>query len=186
MNITVYSYTDKTVKKQLNTSFDVALYIVDLLESFGGITPEDGKQIPDHGNFIFPNADEDDEAYGEAYRAAGEELIAYYSELEVHDALEKLIELAGSTRLYYIDRTPYTVRIWSNKSVPPCRADGFAWDDSEELWQWLSEWDGVKCDEAQLADWQSLPDDDIKELLEAAKDGGFIADFEIEEDLEEE
>lgn len=32
--IEVYSYTDKTVKKQLNTSFDVALYIVDLLESF--------------------------------------------------------------------------------------------------------------------------------------------------------
>lgn len=180
-NITVYSQTNKTFKKELNTSFDVALCIVDLLEDFGGVTPENGELIPDHVKFSFPDPDEDEEKYEEAYRAASEELIAYYSEFEVHDALDKLIELAGSARLYYADRTPYTVRVWSDKDVPPCRADSFAWDDGEGLWQWLSEWDGVECGESRLADWQDLPDDNIKELLEAAKDGGFIADFEIED-----
>lgn len=177
--IEVYSQTDKTIKKQISSSFDVALYIVDLLEDFGGITPEDGKRIPDHGNFIFPNPDED--AYGEAYRAAGEELIAYYSELEVHDALDKLIKLAGPARLYYIDRTPYKVTV-DGETV-----GNVNWDDGEFIWSWLSEQIYIdEDDEKRMTEWQYLPDDNIKELLEAARNGGFIGYFEIEEDLEEE
>lgn len=176
MNITVYSYTDKTVKKQLNTSFDVALYIVDLLESFGGITPEDGKRIPGHEKFNLPKKS-GEECYNKWYQQAVDELVDYYSRLEVHAALEKLIELASSARLYYTDRTPYKVTV-DGETV-----GNVSWDDGEGIWSWLSEQIYIdEDDEKRMIEWQYLPDDNIKELLEAARNGGFIGYFEIEEE----
>lgn len=182
MNITVYSYTDKTIKKQISSSLDVALYIVDLLESFGGITPEDGKRIPGHEKFNLPDPEKSgEECYNKWYQQAVDELVDYYSWLEVHDALEKLIELASSARLYYIDRTPYKVTV-DGETV-----GNVSWDDGEGIWSWLSEQIYIDEDdkESQL-EWEYLPDDNIKELLEAAQKGDFIGSFEIEEDSEEE
>ncbi len=182
MNITVYSYTDKAFKKELNTSYDVALYIVDLLEDFGGITPEDGKRIPGHEKFNLPDPEKSgEECYNKWYQQATDELVDYYSKLEVHDALEKLIELASSARLYYIDRTPYKVTV-DGETV-----GNVSWDDGEGIWSWLSEQIYIdEDDEKRMIEWQYLPDDNIKELLEAAQKDNFIGSFEIEEDLEEE
>lgn len=182
MNITVYSYTDKAFKKELNTSYDVALYIVELLEDFGGITPEDGKRIPGHEKFNLPDPEKSgEECYNKWYQQATDELVDYYSKLEVHDALEKLIELASSARLYYIDRTPYKVTV-DGETV-----GNVSWDDGEKIWSWLSEQIYIdEDDEKRMIEWQYLPDDNIKELLEAARNGGFIGYFEIEEDSEEE
>lgn len=53
--------------------------------------------------------------------------------------------------------------------------------DGVALWQALSEEPGaVNVSESRLADWQDLPDDDIRTLLESAKVAGFIEDYDIE------
>ncbi|QBK08450.1 hypothetical protein FORC83_p069 (plasmid) [Campylobacter jejuni] len=55
------------------------------------------------------------------------------------------------------------------------KADGVA------LWQVLSEEPGaVNVSESQLTDWQDLPDDNIRTLLESAKAAGFIDNYDIE------
>lgn len=62
--------------------------------------------------------------------------------------------------------------------------DGFHWDDGELLWQAMSEelTDLVPDDnEDRLNDWQNLPDDDIKTLLQSAKEEGFINDYSVDE-----
>lgn len=52
--------------------------------------------------------------------------------------------------------------------------------DGVALWQALSEEPGaVNVSESRLADWQDLPDDDIRTLLESAKAAGFIDDYDM-------
>ena len=94
---------------------------------------------------------------------------------------EKLIELASSARLYYIDRTPYKVTVDGEV------VGNVSWDDGEGIWSWLSEQIFIdEDDEESRLKWEYLPDDNIKELLEAAQKDDFIGSFEIEEDFEEE
>lgn len=54
-------------------------------------------------------------------------------------------------------------------------------DDAEMVWQAMSEqFDLVPDgDEARLAEWQDLPDDDVPTMLAAAKEAGFISSYEI-------
>ena len=54
-------------------------------------------------------------------------------------------------------------------------------DDAEMVWQAMSEqFDLIDADdETRLAEWQDLPDDDVKTLLAAAKESGFIESYEI-------
>ena len=65
--------------------------------------------------------------------------------------------------------------------------DGFQWSDGEGLWYAMSEEltdlvpDG---DDERLAQWQDLADDNIETLLRAAKEEGFIDDYNIDEDVE--
>lgn len=50
-----------------------------------------------------------------------------------------------------------------------------------ELWQALSEEPGaVNVPESRLTDWQDLPDDNIRTLLESAKAAGFIEDYDMD------
>ena len=57
----------------------------------------------------------------------------------------------------------------------------FAFEDGERLWQAISAQFQLvgENDAERLAEWQELPDDDIKTLLSAAKEAGFIEDYEI-------
>ncbi|WP_276858980.1 hypothetical protein [Limosilactobacillus ingluviei] len=57
----------------------------------------------------------------------------------------------------------------------------FEFEDGERLWQAISEQFQLvgENDAERLAEWQDLPDDDIKTLLSAAKEAGFIEDYEI-------
>ena len=49
------------------------------------------------------------------------------------------------------------------------------------LWQALSEEAGaVNVPESRLADWQDLPDDNIRTLLESAKAAGFIDNYDMD------
>lgn len=62
--------------------------------------------------------------------------------------------------------------------------DGFHWNDGELLWQAMSEeLTGLVSDgdDARLEDWRDLPDDDIKTLLQSAKEEGFINDYDFDE-----
>lgn len=73
--------------------------------------------------------------------------------------------------------------------------DEFKYDDGERLWQAMSEngqamnEDGTgiidENDEKRLIEWGDLPDDNIEQLLNAAKKQGFIDDFELEETNED-
>lgn len=64
--------------------------------------------------------------------------------------------------------------------------DGFKFNQGELLWQALSEQarelgiNGISDTEENLAEWQSLDDDNIKALLEDAERKGFIENFEME------
>lgn len=57
----------------------------------------------------------------------------------------------------------------------------FEFEDGERLWQAIGEQFQLvdENDAERLAEWQDLPDDDIKTLLEAAKQAGFIENYEI-------
>lgn len=57
----------------------------------------------------------------------------------------------------------------------------FEFEDGERLWQAIGEQFQLvdENDAERLAEWQDLPDDDIQTLLEAAKQAGFIEDYEI-------
>ncbi|QLL77648.1 hypothetical protein GTO87_02945 [Ligilactobacillus saerimneri] len=53
--------------------------------------------------------------------------------------------------------------------------------DGVGLWQALSEEPGaVNVPESRLADWQDLPDDNVRTLLESAKAAGFIDDYDMD------
>ena len=54
-------------------------------------------------------------------------------------------------------------------------------EDGERLWQAIGEQFQLdnENDAERLAEWQDLPDDDIQTLLSAAKEAGFIEDYEI-------
>lgn len=53
--------------------------------------------------------------------------------------------------------------------------------DGVSLWQALSEEPGaVNVPESRLADWQDLPDDSIRTLLESAKAAGFIDSYDMD------
>ena len=96
------SHTDQSWKREFSTTWDGAQIAVDLIEELGGIEPEDGKLIPNHGDFAFPNPDEDEEAYDEAYRAASEELMTYYDSLSLTEVADEIANIAGkSAQLYY-------------------------------------------------------------------------------------
>lgn len=57
----------------------------------------------------------------------------------------------------------------------------FEFEDGECLWQAIGEQFQLvdENDAERLAEWQDMPDDDIQTLLEAAKQAGFIEDYEI-------
>lgn len=62
--------------------------------------------------------------------------------------------------------------------------DGFKFEDGELLWQAMGEEAdelGISFTEDGLVDWCYLPDDNIEVLLKAAKEQGFIEDYDIEE-----
>lgn len=67
----------------------------------------------------------------------------------------------------------------NGKEVVTMKEFGFA--DGERLWQAIGEQFQLvdENDAARLAEWQDLPDDDIQTLLVAAKQAGFIEDYEI-------
>lgn len=53
--------------------------------------------------------------------------------------------------------------------------------DGVGLWQALSEEPGaVNVSKSRLADWQDLPDDNIRTLLESAKAAGFIDSYDMD------
>lgn len=57
----------------------------------------------------------------------------------------------------------------------------FEESDGVALWQALSEEPGtVNVSESRLADWQDLPDDNIRTLLESAKAAGFIDNYDMD------
>lgn len=65
---------------------------------------------------------------------------------------------------------------------------GWKWDDVEELWQAMSEFDadsspkiGLAVTEDNLADWEDCDGENIKDFLENTAKCGFIEDFDIEE-----
>ena len=78
----------------------------------------------------------------------------------------------------------YEVKV--NNRVVETIENGFEFEQGELLWQALSEQarelgiNGISDTEENLADWQSLDDDNIKILLEDAKRQGFIENFEME------
>lgn len=96
------SETDRSWGREFSDTWEGAQIAVDLIEELGGIEPEDGKLIPNHGDFTFPNPDEDEEAYDEAYRAASEELMTYYDSLSLTEVADEIADIAGkSARVYY-------------------------------------------------------------------------------------
>ena len=96
------SETDRSWSREFSDTWEGAQIAVDLIEELGGIEPEDGKLIPNHGDFAFPNHDEDEEAYDEAYRAASEELMTYYDSLSLTEVADEIADIAGkSARVYY-------------------------------------------------------------------------------------
>lgn len=100
--IEMWSKTDKSWEREFSTTWDGAQIAVDLIEELGGIEPKDGKLIPDHGDFVFPNPDEDEKAYDEAYRAASKELLTYYGSLSLTEVADAIVAIAGnSASLYY-------------------------------------------------------------------------------------
>lgn len=100
--IKMWSKTDKSWKREFSTTWDGAQIAVDLIEELGGIEPKDGKLIPNHGDFVFPNPDEDEKAYDEAYRAASKELLTYYGSLSLTEVADAIVAIAGnSARLSY-------------------------------------------------------------------------------------
>lgn len=58
----------------------------------------------------------------------------------------------------------------------------FEFVDGERLWQAIAEQFSpvAEADQQRLAQWQDLPDTDIRSLLESAKKAEFIDDYEIE------
>lgn len=84
-----------------------------------------------------------------------------------------------------MDEKMYEVKV--NGILVETVEDGFNWNQGELLWQALSEQArdlgivGISDTEENLADWEELDDENIKTLLEDAKEQGFIADYEIEE-----
>ncbi|WP_270398930.1 hypothetical protein [Ligilactobacillus ruminis] len=100
--IKMWSKTDKSWEREFSTTWDGAQIAVDLIEELGGIEPKDGKLIPNHGDFVFPNPDEDEKAYDEAYRAASEELMTYYDSLSLTEVADEIANITGkSARVYY-------------------------------------------------------------------------------------
>lgn len=98
----MWSHTDQSWKREFSTTWDGAQIAVDLIEELGGIKPEDGKRIPNHGDFVFPNPDEDEEAYNKAYRSASEELMTYYDSLSLTEVADEIADIAGkSAQVYY-------------------------------------------------------------------------------------
>lgn len=61
----------------------------------------------------------------------------------------------------------------------------FDFEDGVQLWDALSEANVtfereiVKVTEERLGEWQDLPDENIESLLEAAKEKGFIENYEL-------
>lgn len=96
------SETDRSWKREFSDAREGAQIAVALIEELGGINPEDGELIPEHGKFGFPDLDEDEEAYNEAYRAASEELMTYYDSLSLTEVADEIANIAGkSARVYY-------------------------------------------------------------------------------------
>ena len=100
--IEMWSKTDKSWEREFSTTWDGTQIAVDLIEELGGIESKDGKLIPNHGDFVFPNPDEDEKAYDEAYRAASKELLTYYGSLSLTEVADAIVAIAGnSASLYY-------------------------------------------------------------------------------------
>lgn len=96
------SETDRSWDREFSDTWEGAQIAVALIEELGGINPEDGELIPEHGKFGFPDPDEDEEAYNEAYRAASEELMTYYDSLSLTEVADEIANIAGkSARVYY-------------------------------------------------------------------------------------
>lgn len=77
-------------------------------------------------------------------------------------------------------------KVWVNGFEVTTIEQGFEFGQGELLWQALSEQarelgiNGISDTEENLAEWQSLDDDNIKALLEDAERKGFIENFEME------
>lgn len=96
------SETDRSWDREFSDTWEGAQIAVDLIEELGGIESKDGKLIPNHGDFVFPNPDEDEKAYNEAYRAASKELLTYYGSLSLTEVADAIVAIAGnSASLYY-------------------------------------------------------------------------------------
>lgn len=96
------SETDRSWEREFSDTWEGAQIAVALIEELGGINPEDGELIPEHGKFSFPDPDEDEEGYEEAYRAASEELTTYYYNLSLTEVADEIADIAGkSAQVYY-------------------------------------------------------------------------------------